>query len=85
MNKRHTVQSLDFEGAWMVLTVDNQTVRLPIHQTSSRLANASEAERKIYQVSPSGYGIHWPTIDEDLSIDGLLRLAQTQSQQTTAH
>ncbi|ASC71812.1 hypothetical protein XM38_027660 [Halomicronema hongdechloris C2206] len=84
MNKHHNVQSLDFEAHWMILTVDDQTVRLPIAQTSSRLANASDAERKLYQVSPSGYGIHWPAIDEDLSIDGLLKLAQTLPQQTTA-
>jgi hypothetical protein len=28
--------------------------------------------RAAYEVSPSGYGIHWPLVDEDLSIDGLL-------------
>jgi hypothetical protein len=26
------------------------------------------------QVSPSGYGIHWPTLNEDLSIDILIRI-----------
>ena len=26
---------------------------------------------------PSGYGIHWPLIDEDLSIDGLLGIVHT--------
>ena len=77
MNKNHTIQSLDFDAQRIILTVDGQTVRLPIAETSQRLANASETERKIYQVSPSGYGIHWPTLDENLSIDGLLRLAQT--------
>jgi len=30
------------------------------------------AESAAYEISPSGYGIHWPLIDEDLSIDGLL-------------
>lgn len=34
--------------------------------------NASEIERNTYEISPSGYGIHWPLIDEDISIDGLL-------------
>lgn len=77
MNKHHTIQSLDFDKQWMIVTVDGQTFRLPMAETSQRLANASETERKIYQVSPSGYGIHWPTLDEDLSIDGLLSLAQT--------
>jgi hypothetical protein len=85
MNPHHIVQSLDFEGQWMILTVDHQTVRLPIAQTSSRLANASESERKIYQVSPSGYGIHWPTLDEDLSIDGLLSLAHAKTTESTSY
>ena len=79
MNKHHNIQSLDFDAQWMIVTVDGQTVRLPIAETSQRLANASETERKIYQVSPSGYGIHWPTLDEDLSIDGLLKLSRSQS------
>jgi hypothetical protein len=85
MNKHHDVQSLDFDKQWMILTVDGQTIRLPITKTSVRLANASETERKIYQVSPSGYGIHWPTLDEDLSIDGLLRLAQAQAAESKSY
>jgi hypothetical protein len=84
MNKYHDVQSLNFAGEWMILVVDGQTYHIPIEQTSSRLVNASEAARQIYQVSPSGYGIHWPILDEDLSIDGLLKLAQTQPMETPA-
>jgi hypothetical protein len=85
MNKHHTIQNLDFDAQRIILTVDGQTVRLSIAETSQRLANASETERKIYQVSPSGYGIHWPTLDEDLSIDGLLRLAQTQAAESKSY
>ncbi|MFZ4524578.1 MAG: DUF2442 domain-containing protein [Chlorobium sp.] len=33
---------------------------------------ASETKRKTFEVSPSGYGIHWPLLDEDISIDALL-------------
>lgn len=36
-----------------------------------RLAGASPAERSRIELSP--LGIHWPDIDEDLSILGLLR------------
>jgi hypothetical protein len=78
MNQHHTVQNLAFEASWLILTVDGQTIRVPIEQASSRLAQASATEQQAYQVSPSGYGIHWPMIDEDLSIDGLLKLAQEQ-------
>jgi len=36
-----------------------------------RLASATETERANLEVSPMG--IHWPDIDEDLSIRGLWR------------
>ena len=36
-----------------------------------RLAGASSDERSKVELSP--LGIHWPAIDEDLSIAGLLR------------
>lgn len=75
MTQYHTVQSLTFDQEAMILSVDGSTYYIPINQASKRLAQATEAERKLYQISPSGYGIHWFTIDEDLSIDGLIRLA----------
>ncbi|HLP45614.1 MAG TPA: DUF2442 domain-containing protein, partial [Candidatus Kapabacteria bacterium] len=39
-----------------------------------KLLNASPLERNTFEISPSGYGVHWPVIDEDLSIPGLLKL-----------
>lgn len=36
-----------------------------------RLARATEAQRANMELSPMG--IHWPDVDEDLSIRGLLR------------
>ena len=80
MNKQHEVESISFDGNWMVLAVDGQVYRLPLSQVSDRLAKASETDRTLYRIAPSGYGIHWLTLDEDLSIDGLLRLAALQSQ-----
>ena len=32
-----------------------------------------------FKVSPSGYGIHWPLIDEDLSFNGLIKIAEVVS------
>jgi Protein of unknown function (DUF2442) len=75
MSKQHDVQGIHFEGAWMILSVDGQVLRLPLDQVSKRLASASETERQMYRVSPSGYGIHWFSLDEDLSINGLIQLA----------
>jgi hypothetical protein len=28
-------------------------------------------ERNTYEISPSGFGVHWPLIDEDLSFPNL--------------
>jgi hypothetical protein len=44
------------------------------------LAQASDAELKHFEISPSGYGIHWPLIDEDISIDGLLGIEHGPAQ-----
>jgi len=33
----------------------------------------------VFEISPSGYGIHRPFLDEDISIDGLLGIAHFPS------
>jgi Protein of unknown function (DUF2442) len=35
-----------------------------------RLLSATAAQRANYELSP--FGVHWPEIDEDLSIEGML-------------
>src|SRR5436305_1465734 len=37
-----------------------------------RLATAKPKQLKRFEISPSGYGIHWPDLDEDLSVYGFL-------------
>ena len=37
-----------------------------------RLLHASEEERKNWRLIGKGRGIHWPAIDEDVSVEGLL-------------
>ena len=37
-----------------------------------RLANASASERANYELMGDGQGIHWPSVDEDISVVGLL-------------
>lgn len=33
-----------------------------------RLANATVKQLTNFKVSPGGYGIHWPDLDEDISV-----------------
>lgn len=72
MEKAYNIKNISFESDYMIITIDNQTVKLRLKDISERLFKASEKERNDYKISPSGYGIHWQSIDEDLSINGLL-------------
>lgn len=46
---------------------DGREVSIPLAWFSS-LLNASKAQRTKVEISPGGYGIHWPAIDEDISV-----------------
>ena len=72
MNRAHDVESIAFSGTIMQLRVDGKDYEIEISCESGRLAHATPEQRLAFVVSPSGYGIHWPQIDEDLSIDGLI-------------
>ena len=72
MKKIHEVEKIEFDDEFMTLFVDGKSYRARVAEISERLASASEAQRRFFRVSPSGYGIHWPEIDEDLSVDGLI-------------
>ncbi|MXY28272.1 DUF2442 domain-containing protein [Candidatus Poribacteria bacterium] len=72
MKKHHQVTGLHFDGDCMVLTIDGREKTFRVSELSPVLQNASKKEKILFEVSPSGYGIHWPLLDEDLSIDGLL-------------
>lgn len=57
----------------LVLILEDKSVSIPWEKCSERLARASVTERGRAVLSPSGYGIHWPLIDEDLAIGPLLK------------
>ena len=78
MKKHHIVQDIHFSKEHMTLTIDGEKKSFAIKDMSSALARASDIERMTYEMSPSGYGIHWPMIDEDISIDGLLGIVRTK-------
>ena len=69
----HKIEIVRFENDSIVLDIDGEQLKLPLEKLSSKLKSASDIERNIYKISPSGYGIHWPLIDEDLSVEGILR------------
>jgi len=50
---------------------DGRIVSVPL-AWYPRLAAAKKKELENFKISPSGYGIHWPDLDEDLSVKGFL-------------
>ncbi|WP_126444701.1 DUF2442 domain-containing protein [Sulfuricystis multivorans] len=72
MAKWHEVRDARIVDDFLMLNIDGRPMRFAIRELSPRLKTASAESLAVFEVSPSGYGIHWPLIDEDLSIDGLL-------------
>lgn len=78
MNKTkiHEVAIPQLDECYLYLDVDDQLYRVSWQQCSQKLSRATQQERAFIQISPSGYGLHWPLIDEDLAINPLLKLAE---------
>lgn len=50
---------------------DGRTIAVPIGWYP-RLSHGSPAERATFTISGAGYGIHWPDLDEDIGVEGML-------------
>ncbi len=70
-----TIQDIAFDKDTMGLIIDGKLIKVVLDKVSSKLKAANEFQRKFFKVSPSGYGIHWPLIDEDLSVEAILKIA----------
>jgi hypothetical protein len=51
--------------------VDGRTISVPLIW-SWRLAEATGKQRQHFEILGDGQGIHWPDIDEDISVEGML-------------
>ena len=60
------------EDSVFVELADGRTVSAPL-AWYPRLLHATPQQRSNCVIAGAGYGIHWPEIDEDLSVEGLLR------------
>jgi hypothetical protein len=61
--------------------VDGRTIIVPL-SWYPRLHSATPTERRNWRLIATGEGIHWPDLDEDISIEGLL--AGTRSGESQA-
>jgi hypothetical protein len=50
---------------------DHKEIRFPIDE-NTKLKNASDQQRNNIEIICDGTGLHWPDLDEDLSITGIM-------------
>ena len=72
-------QSVKFENDLMqVALTDGRIISVPVIWFPL-LHEASPEQRERYEIGGGGVSLHWPEIDEDLSVAGLLAGADLQS------
>ena len=54
-----------------VSLADGRVVRVPL-SWYPRLSNALPGHRASWELLGGGYGIHWPELDEDISVENVL-------------
>ena len=50
---------------------DGRKISVPL-SWSWRLVSATPAQRQRFEIASGGRGVHWPELDEDISIHGML-------------
>ena len=68
------------EDALIADLADGRTITVPL-AWFPRLAHGTPAERNNWRLIAGGEGIHWPDLDEDISVESLLagrRSGETQ-------
>ncbi|MBM4283823.1 MAG: DUF2442 domain-containing protein [Deltaproteobacteria bacterium] len=64
---------ISFTDDMMLLKLtDGRQVRVPLEWFPT-LRDAGAEQRRNWRLIGKGIGIHWPDLDEDLSLEGLLR------------
>jgi hypothetical protein len=65
-------RSVRFEGERMILTLtDDREISVPV-EWYPRLAHATPEQRSNWRLIGDGEGLHWPDVDEDLPVVGIL-------------
>ena len=50
---------------------DNKEIRFPV-DAIRKLKNATDMQRSNIEIICGGTGLHWPDLDEDLSVTGII-------------
>ncbi len=84
-SERHSVRAVDVkvtEDELSVLLEDGRTLVVPL-AWYPRLFHSSQRQRARWRLIGRGVGIHWPAIDEDIGVEGLLAGRRSGESQTS--
>jgi hypothetical protein len=59
------------QDSFSVELLDGRKLAVPLAYFP-RLLHATEEQRRSYEISGGGPGLHWDAIDEDIDVEGLL-------------
>lgn len=67
-----TVKKAWYENGMICLAMsDSKEVRFPVER-NKKLQNATDEQRNNIEIICGGTGLHWPDLDEDLSVTGIM-------------
>ncbi len=67
-----TARNVSVKDGWIIIRLeDEREIRFPVKK-NRRLAHADSSSLGNVQLVCGGTGLHWPDLDEDLSIAGIL-------------
>jgi hypothetical protein len=70
--RRTTIRDIRFDDTRLLVELsDGRLLGTPI-RWYPRLANATPEQRANWRLAGADEGVHWPDVDEDLSLEGML-------------
>jgi hypothetical protein len=70
LEARATRVWFDSDNLWVLLS-DGRQLSVPLTYFP-RLLTATQQQRESFLISGGGSGLHWESLDEDISVEGLL-------------
>ena len=69
----HAIDVVFTENALLFILADGREISTPL-EWFPRLRDANEKERQNWRLIGNGIGVHWPDIDEDISVSSIMKI-----------
>ncbi len=73
VSTRTLIKSVGFGENKLYIELNTQRVLTVPYSYTTRLKNATQEELQDYRLIANGIGIHFESIDEDISVEGIIR------------